>query len=116
MSSVEGARVAKENLRRGQAAADETALRFEQGFSACRDFNLKMIETMRSHADATFDLAEGLMTARSPQQAFEVWQSFAERQVDTVQKQAGQLAAMTQEAAAQRTRTVTDTADRLTRS
>jgi hypothetical protein len=120
MSSVEGARVARENLRRGQSVTEESMSQIEQNFSTsfdlARNFNLKIIEMMRAHADAAFDLAQGLITAKSPPEAFAACQSFAERQVDTVQKQAGQLAAMTQTAASETAQTARDTADRFAKS
>ncbi len=101
MNSFEqGANTARDNMRKGQAAAQESLSQMERGFSASvdkvRDFNLKMIELMRANTEATFDLAENLITAKSPPEVFETWKSFAEHQGQTLQKQTQELAALTQ--------------------
>jgi hypothetical protein len=120
MSSIEGARVARENLQRGQSVAEESMSQIERNFSTSfdlvRNLNLKMVEMMRAHTDAAFDLAQELVTAKSPPEAFEACRSFAERQVDAVQKQTGQLAAMTQTAANDTVQSAKDTADRFAQS
>ena len=50
-----------------------------------------MINMMRVNAEASFDLAEGLVTAKSSTDAFERLKSFAEQQVQTLQKQTQEL-------------------------
>lgn len=70
MSSFDqGAGVARESLRKGQAATqqglDQMGRSFSASFDSLRDFNLKMINMMRVNAEASFSLAEGLVTAKS---------------------------------------------------
>jgi phasin len=120
MSSFDqGAEAARENLRKGEAAAQESLSQMERGFSASlasvRDFNLKMIELMRANADASFDLAEHLISAKSPTDVFETWRSFAAQQGQTLQKQSRELTALTQTAAQETMQPVKDAADRFAR-
>ena len=53
---------------------------------------------LRSHAEASFDLAEELISARSPDQFMGAWKSFADREVDMINRRAGELSAMSQAA------------------
>jgi hypothetical protein len=70
---------------------------------------------MRANADASFDLAENLITAKSPTDVFETWQSFAAQQGQTLQKQSQELTALTQTVAQETMQPVTDAANRFTR-
>jgi phasin len=108
MSSFEqGAKTARDNLRQGEAAAYDAMSQMERGLSASmgtmRDFNLKMIEMMRANAEATFDFAENLCTAKSPTEVFETWKTFAEHQGQTLQKQTQEFASLTQSVAQEAT-------------
>jgi hypothetical protein len=120
MSSFDqGAGAARENLRKGEAAAKESLSQMERGISTSlegvRDFNLKMIELMRANTDASFDLATSLITAKSPTDVFETWQSFAAQQSQTLQKQTQELTALTQTVAQETMQPVTNAADRFAR-
>jgi hypothetical protein len=110
---------ARENLRKGEAAAKESLSQMERGISTSlegvRDFNLKMIELMRANTDASFDLAASLITAKSPTDVFETWQSFAAQQSQTLQKQTQELTALTQTVAQETMQPVTNAADRIAR-
>ena len=104
MSSFEqGAKTARDNLRQGEAAANDALSQMERNLTASmgsmRDFNLKMIGMMRANAEATFDFAENLCAAKSPTEVFETWKSFAEHQGQTLQKQTQEFATMSQSAA-----------------
>ncbi len=121
MNSLDqGAKTARENMRKGEAAAQESSSQMERGFSTSMDsvrgFNLKMIELMRANTDATFDFAENLLAAKSPTDAFETWRSFAEQQGQTLQKQSQELAALTQTVAQETMQPVREAAGRFTGS
>ncbi|MGB6446515.1 MAG: phasin family protein [Xanthobacteraceae bacterium] len=121
MSSFDqGAGVARESLRKGQAATqqglDQMGRSFSASFDSLRDFNLKMINMMRVNAEASFSLAEGLVTAKSSTDAFERLKSFAEQQVQTLQKQTQELTSLTQTVAQEAMQPVKDVADRFTKS
>jgi phasin len=115
----QGAKAARENLRKGEAATQESLSQMQRGFSTSlegvRDFNLKMIELMRANADASFDLAQNLVTAKSPTEVFETWRSFAEQQGQTLQKQSQELTALTQTVTQETMQPVKDAADRFAR-
>lgn len=119
MSSFDqGADAARNNLRKGEEAAQASLSQMERGVSASmdgvRDFNLKMIGMMRANADASFALAENLITAKSPTDVFETWRSFAEQQGQTLQKQSQELTALTQTFAQETMQPVKDAASRVT--
>ena len=120
MSSFDqGASVARDNLRKGQAATqeglDQMGRSFSASFDSLRDFNLKMINMMRVNAEASFDLAEGLVTAKSSTDAFERLKSFAEQQVQTLQKQTQELTSLTQTVAQEAMQPAKDVADPFTK-
>ena len=121
MSNIDqGATAARDNLRKGEAAARETLDQMGQSFSksteTLRDFNLKMINMMRANAEASFDFAENLVTSKSSTDMFERWKSFAEQQVENLQKQTQELTGLTQAVAQESMQPVKDAADRFTRS
>jgi phasin len=121
MSSFDqGARVARDNLRKGETATQEAMNEMGRSFSTSidtlRNFNLKMIGMMRANAEASFDLAENLVTAKSPTDVFERWKSFAEQQVQTLQEQTHELTTLTQNVAQETMQPVKDAADRFTKS
>jgi hypothetical protein len=121
MSSFDqGAGVARDTLRKGEAATkeglDQMGRSFSASFDGLRDFNLKMINMMRANTEASFDLAEGLVTAKSSTDAFERLKSFAEQQVQTLQKQTQELTSLTQTVAQEAMQPVKDAADRFTKT
>jgi hypothetical protein len=74
-----------------------------------------MIELMRANTDATFDLAENLVTAKSASEVFETWKSFAENQAHTLQKQTQELTTLTQTVTQETMQPVKEAADRFTK-
>jgi hypothetical protein len=71
---------------------------------------------MRTNAEAGFELAENLVTAKSPADVFEKWKSFAEEQVQTLQKQTHELTGLTQAVAQEAMQPVKDAADQFRKS
>ena len=96
-------------------AFDQMGKSFSKTTDSLRDFNLKMIDMMRANAEASFDLAENLVTAKSPTDIFERFKSFAEQQVQTLQKQTQELTGLTQTVAQEAVQPVKDAADRATK-
>jgi hypothetical protein len=76
-----------------------------------REFNLKMIAMMRANAEASFDFAEHLVTAKSPADFFERWKNYAEHQAQTLQKQTQELTGLTQTVAHDAMQPVKDASD-----
>ena len=107
------ARMTREGLEKGVAAAEESARSIEQGFSAAaesiRDFNLRLIEMAHANAMAALDFARQISTAKGPSEAIELWSSHARKQFETLTDQSKELAALGQKIA-------TSSAEPITRS
>lgn len=97
------ARMVRENLEKGVAAAEESAKGIEQGYSAAveslRDFNVKLIEMTQANATAAFEFARQISTANGPSEAIELWSSQARKQFETLTTQSKELAALGQKIA-----------------
>ena len=92
------ARMTRESLEKGVAAAEETARSIEQGYSAAaesiRDFNVKLIEMAHANAMAALDFAQQFSTAKGPSEAIELWSSYARRHFETPTDQSKDLIAL----------------------
>jgi hypothetical protein len=115
-----GNQTAAEYVRQGQTAVQDGWFQVERNYSAsvqsCRDFNLKMVHALRSHADATLDLAEELAMSKTPTDVVGAWSNFVERQASTFQKQAGELVEIAQKGANENLQAVDDAAKRAAKS
>jgi hypothetical protein len=121
MSSLDqSARKTRENVKKGEAMVQQSWSQMERNFTASfdsmRDFHLKTLDMLRAHADSAFDFAEELAAAKSPTDVFEGCRSFAERQVNTLQKQSEELTTMAQETTKETMRPVTDAVNRVAKS
>jgi hypothetical protein len=124
MSSLDqSTRTARENRRKGEETAQQSQQSWSQmeknfatSFDSVRDFHLKTIDMLRAHAESVFDFAEELIAAKSPTDVFEGCRSFAERQVNTLQQQTGELTTMTQETAKEAMRPVSEAVGRYAKS
>jgi hypothetical protein len=96
-------RAAEKSVRNAQDMAQESWSQIERSVAGSvtnvREFHLKTIEMLRSHAEASFDLAEELIAARSPDQIMSAWTGFANRQVDAINRHSSELASIMQTAA-----------------
>ena len=97
------ARMVRENLEKGIAAAEQSARGVEQGYSAAaesiRDFNLRLIEMAHANAMAALDFARQISTAKGPSEAIELWSSQARKQFETLTDQSKELTALGQKIA-----------------
>jgi phasin len=97
------ARMVRENLEKGVAAAEESARGIEQGYAAAaesiRDCNLKLIEMAHANAMAALDFARQISTASGPSQAVELWSTYTRKQFETLTDQSKELAAIGQKIA-----------------
>jgi hypothetical protein len=124
MSSLDqSTRTARENRRKVEETAQQSQQSWSQmeknfatSFDSVRDFHLKTIDMLRAHAESAFDFAEELISAKSPTDVFEGCRSFAERQVNTLQQQTGELTTMTQETAKEAMRPVSEAVGRYAKS
>ena len=118
MSSFDQAtRTAEKNVRNAQEMTQESWSQMERGVASSmanvRDFHLKTIDMLRSHAEASFDLAEELIGARSPDQFMGAWKSFADREVDMINRHTSEFSTMTQSAAKENVQPIKEAAKRL---
>lgn len=121
MTSLDqSARAARQNFKQGEETVRQSWSQMERNFSASfdnmRDFHLKTLDMLRAHADSAFDFAQEILTAKSPTDVFEGCRSFAERQVNAMQKQTEELTAMAQETTKETMRPVTDAVNRVAKS
>jgi hypothetical protein len=95
-------RTAEKDFKNAQDMARDSWSQIERGAAGSvahvREFNLKTIDMLRSHAEASFDLAEELIGARSPDQIMDAWKTFADREVGMINQHTGELSTMTQKA------------------
>jgi hypothetical protein len=121
MSSFDQAtRNAERNMRKGQEAMQDTWSQMTNNFSTsaqgARQFHLKAVDMVRSHANSTFDLVEDLIAARSPDDVTTAWRSFIDRQSDAFSRQTSEFSSMTESAAKDSMQPVKEAADRFAKS
>ena len=96
-------KIGNETLEKGKAAAEQTARSVEQSYTATvenmRDYSLKMIDMAQANADAVFELARRLATAKAPSDITELWTAHAKKQFETLTEQTKELTALGQKIA-----------------
>ncbi|MGD9920628.1 MAG: phasin family protein [Pseudorhodoplanes sp.] len=73
---------------------------YSNAFGQAANFNVQWIEMLRDNANASFDLARQLVTAKSPTEVFEASAAHARKQMESFGQQAQQLAGLAQKASA----------------
>ena len=66
-----------------------------------RDFNVKMIDMAQANAEAVFDFARQLATAKQPSDMVELWTAHAKKQFKTLTEQTKELSALGQKIASE---------------
>ncbi len=98
-----GGAQAKENYEKLKTATDEVAGLAEASYSTAAkgatDYGFKVIEITRTNTNATFDLLDKLVAAKSPSEAIELSAAHARRQFDAVSTQSKELWALAQQVA-----------------
>ena len=86
---------AKEHYEKMKTAAEEATGVLEETYATaskgCSGYGLKMIESARANADATFDLMTELLTAKSYAEVVELTSGYMRKQFDTFTAQAKEL-------------------------
>jgi len=97
------AAIANETLEKGKAAAEQSARAVEQSYTVTVDniraFNVKMIDMARANAEAGFDFALQIATAKAPSDIVELWTTHARKQFEVLGEQAKELTALGQKMA-----------------
>jgi phasin len=98
------AKMVRQNVEKGIAAAEESAKAIEQGYSAAaeslRDFNVKLIEMAQANTAAAMEFARQISAAKGPSEAIELWSLLARKQFETLTAQSKELTALGQKIAA----------------
>ena len=97
------AAIANETLDKGKAAAKQSERSVEQSYSVMveniRAFNVKMIDMARANAEAAFDFALQIATAKAPSDIVELWMTQGRKQFEMLSEQTRELTALGQKMA-----------------
>jgi phasin len=83
-----GAAFANETLEKGKAAVEQS---YAATVENIRDFNVKMIGAARANAEAGFDFALQVATAKSPSDIVELWTAHGRKQFEMLSEQSKEL-------------------------
>jgi hypothetical protein len=96
-------KIANETIAKGTAATEQMAQSFEQSGTAAvekvREYNLKIIDMARVNAEAAFELAHQLATAKTPSEFMELCASHARKQFEIFSEQTKDLTSLGQKMA-----------------
>jgi hypothetical protein len=96
----EGADMARENIRKGRAKAEQVVEATQEGMQMAgdnaRQMNLKLIEMMRNNAETFFEFAEEIATVKDPSHFFEIWTKYTQKQIESLSRQGQELASLGQ--------------------
>jgi len=97
---VSQAREAYEKFKEAAQTSNETMEAvYSTATKGASDYTSKVIDIARSHANASFDLAEKLIGVKSPSEAFALMTSHTRSQFETLAAQAKELAELGQKVA-----------------
>jgi phasin len=109
--SDKGAVIASETLEKGKATAEQATRAVQQSYSITvdniRNFNVKMIDMAQANAEAVFEFARQLATAKQPSDMVELWTAHAKKQFETLTKQTKELSALGQKIAGESAEPIT---------
>jgi phasin len=88
--------IANEALEKGKAAMEQS---YAVTVENARTFNVKLIDMARANAEAGFDFALQIATAKAPSDIFELWTTHARKQFETLGEQTKELTALGQKMA-----------------
>jgi phasin len=95
---------ANEALEKGKAAIEQS---YSVTIENIRDFNVKMIDMTRANAEAVFDFALQIATAKAPSDIVELWTTHARKQFEVLSEQTKELAALGQKIAGESAEPIT---------
>jgi hypothetical protein len=102
-----GAKTAREATDRATAAAEQAAKGAEQSFESTADglrvFNAKLLDIAQTNTMACMAFMSELAKVKGPTEAFELWSRQAQNQLQTLNEQSQELAALAQRIAASST-------------
>jgi len=90
--------MANETFEKGKAAMEQSCSATVENI---RDFNVKMIDAARANADAVFEFAHQIATAKSPTDFVELWTAHAKKQFAMLSEQTKEMTALGQKIASE---------------
>ena len=97
------AATARDAMKKGEMAAERSVHAAQESYStavdAAREFNLKIIEMLRTNTEAFFEFAELVMSTKDPGAIMQLWTSHTQQQMEAFGKQSQELAALGQKLA-----------------
>jgi hypothetical protein len=89
---------ARETMRKGEARMQQAAEAAEEGFQiagdSAREMSLKLIEIVRTNAEALCNFAEEVVSARDPVKLAEIWAKHTQKQMELLAKHGQELASL----------------------
>ncbi len=99
----QGMSQARESYSRLKNAAETQNDAIEAAFSSVSkgagDYSAKLFDIVKSNTEASFDLAQGLVGAKTLPEAFDLWSTHTRKQVESVTTQTKELVELTQKLA-----------------
>ena len=110
----QGASAARENLRKGEAKAQQTFEAAQEGFQiagdGARQVTLKLVEIARTNTEAFWSFAEELLNERDATRMVAIWTKHAQDQMEIFSRQNQELASLGQKMASTGINTISDRA------
>lgn len=98
-----GAAGAREAIEKSKTVAEDAARGFEQSSQASletiREWNVKLIEMAHANAEAGFDFARQMATAKAPSDIAELWTAHARKQFEMLTEQVKELTTLSRKIA-----------------
>jgi phasin len=98
------AAIANETFEKGKAAVEQAC---SATVDNIRAFNVKMLDAARANADAVFEFARELATAKDPSELTGLWTSHARKQFEMLSQQSKELTAFGQKIAGESVEPIT---------
>ena len=110
----QGASAARENLRKGEAKAQQTFEAAQEGFQiagdSARQMTLKLVEIARANTEAFWSFAEDILNARDATKLAEIWTKHTQNQMELFGRQSQELASLGQKMTSTGINTMSDRA------
>ena len=112
-----GVSQARESYIRLKDAAETQNEAIEAAFSTVSkgagDYSAKLLDIVKANTEASFDLAQSLVGAKTLPEAFELWSSHARKGVETVTAQTKELVELSQKLATETVEPIKASASKL---
>jgi hypothetical protein len=95
--------MARDAMKKGEMAAEQSVQATQESYATAvdgvRQFNLKIIEMLRTNTEAFFEFAGQVASTKDPNAIVQLWTSRTQQQMEAFAKQSQELAALGQKLA-----------------